>query len=297
MAHRIQVFPGRHDWPTSPVAVEALEWMELQAIKSGKRKREDTLIENIWQMRLRQARDLEASHQTYEAYQAYAALADSFQGLRDTTTVANAANQLHETSEVRTAIRDELQQIKKQREIELLLSNYPAAGADTFRQGGGGRRRARRGHRLLGVGGGFLAVPALVTVLAFEMRPPSAPACWPSPQLPGVPGHPRRTTADVDWAVIGPVHRGSDPRRLGRQTPGRQGLRPPAAADLRRGAAGRGRLHADRRPHLSRPSDDRRRAPGSGETGTVSPAGRASAPGPPVAVHVGRPGSAAGRSR
>jgi predicted esterase/tetratricopeptide (TPR) repeat protein len=118
MAHRTQVFPGRHDWPPSFVAIEALEWMELQAMKSGKRTRDDALIESIWQTRLQQARDLEASHQTFGAYQTYAALADGFQGLRDTTTVAKAENQLHQTNEVRSAIRDELQQIKKQREIE-----------------------------------------------------------------------------------------------------------------------------------------------------------------------------------
>lgn len=118
MPHRLQVFPGRHDWPPSPVAIEALEWMELQAMKSGKRTRDEALIESIWQTRLQQARDLETSHQTYEAYQAYAALADSFQGLRDTTPVAKTVTQLRDTNEVRSALRDELQQVRKQSEIE-----------------------------------------------------------------------------------------------------------------------------------------------------------------------------------
>lgn len=129
MAHRIQDFPGRHDWPPSSVAIEALEWMELQAMKSGKRKRDDTLIESIWQARLQQARELEAAHKIFDAFQIYAALANGFDGLRDMATVAKTVNQLRETTEVKTAIRNELKQIKKQREIETRIYAGLAARA------------------------------------------------------------------------------------------------------------------------------------------------------------------------
>ena len=127
MAHRTDVFAGRHEWPPSSVAFEALEWMELQAMKSSKRQRDANLIESIWQTRLQQAGELEASKNTYEAYQIYAALTDSFEGLRDTSAVEKTANRMREGSEVKTAIRNELQQIKKQREIETRINALLAA--------------------------------------------------------------------------------------------------------------------------------------------------------------------------
>jgi len=127
MTHRIEVFTGRHEWPPSSVAIEALEWMELQAMKSGKRQRDDSLIESIWQTKLRQGADLEKSKKTFAAYQSYLALNESFKGLRDVTAVEQKVSQLRDNPEVRTAIRNEQQQIRKQREIETRVNGLLAA--------------------------------------------------------------------------------------------------------------------------------------------------------------------------
>jgi predicted esterase len=127
MTHRTEVFTGRHEWPPSSVAIEALEWMELQAMKSGKRQRDANLIESLWQTRLQQARDLEDSKKTYDAYQIYFALNDSFKGLRDVAAVEKKINQLRDSSEVKGGIRNEQQQIKKQRETETRIDGLLAA--------------------------------------------------------------------------------------------------------------------------------------------------------------------------
>src|SRR5207237_6939348 len=95
--HRLEMFSGRHDWPPPSVASEALEWMELQAIRSGKREHDDALTEAIWQKQLQQARELEESKHTYAAYLVYAALNDSFQGLRDLSGVEKKLAELRDT--------------------------------------------------------------------------------------------------------------------------------------------------------------------------------------------------------
>lgn len=135
MTHRTEVFTGRHEWPPSSVAIEALEWMELQAMKSGKRQRDDSLIESIWQTRLRQGADLENSKKLYDAYQIYFALNDSFKGLRDVAAVEKRIKQLRDTPEVKTAIRNEQQQIRKQREIETRINALLSARARNGEEG------------------------------------------------------------------------------------------------------------------------------------------------------------------
>lgn len=58
---------------------------------------------------------------------------------------------------------------------------------------------------LLGVGGGFLAVPALVTVLAFEMRAAVGTSLLVvSANSLAALATRGATTAGIDWAVVGP---------------------------------------------------------------------------------------------
>src|SRR5947199_6138887 len=125
--HRIDVFDGRHEWPPIAVATAAIEWMELHAMKSGKRPRDDAFIDATWQQSVKQAGTLEESKKYYEAYQIYLDLSESFKDLRDVNEVQKKASQLSNSREVKDAMREEQQQIRKQREIEAQLQ--PLIGA------------------------------------------------------------------------------------------------------------------------------------------------------------------------
>jgi tetratricopeptide (TPR) repeat protein len=126
ISHRIQTFDGRHEWPPVSVATAAAEWMELQAMKAGKRPRDDGFISATWQQRVSDAKTLEDSKQYYEAYQLYLDLAASFKGLRDVAQIEAKVNQLGDSREVKAAIRDEQAQIKKQRELESRMNSLIA---------------------------------------------------------------------------------------------------------------------------------------------------------------------------
>jgi predicted esterase len=145
MIHRTEVFTGRHEWLPSSVAVDALEWMELQAMKSGKRQRDANLIESIWQTRMQQAQVLEDSQKTYEAYQLYFGLQSSFRGLRDVAAVEKKTNQLRDSAEVKSGIRNEQQQIKKQREIESRIDILLAARQQRSKEAGPDGERSNQG--------------------------------------------------------------------------------------------------------------------------------------------------------
>jgi predicted esterase len=127
ITHRIETHPGRHEWEPSSVAVDAVAWMELLAMSSGRRERDATFIEAWWSVKLKQAHDLEAAKAFYDAYQTYLELSLSFKGLREVNEVESKASELRNSREVRETIRDEQQQIKKQRELEGQIAGLIAA--------------------------------------------------------------------------------------------------------------------------------------------------------------------------
>jgi len=121
--HRVQTFDGRHEWPPVSVATAAVEWMELHAMKAGKRPRDDGFVNTMWQQLLNEARTLEESKKYYEAYQLYLDLDASFKGLRDVAEIETKVKQLADSREVKAAIREEQAEIRKQRELQRQLNS------------------------------------------------------------------------------------------------------------------------------------------------------------------------------
>jgi hypothetical protein len=59
--HRVVVFEGGHTWLPTEVAIEAVEWMELQAMTSGTRPRDRTLVDDMFTRRMARAEGLKSS--------------------------------------------------------------------------------------------------------------------------------------------------------------------------------------------------------------------------------------------
>jgi dienelactone hydrolase len=122
VTHLIEGFDGRHEWPPPAVATEAVEWMEIQAIKSGRRPRDDQLLDEVWKKWLAKAQTFAESDKMFEAYRAYASLADSFKGLRDVSEIERRSADLRDSRKVKDALFDERRQITKQGELEAQLN-------------------------------------------------------------------------------------------------------------------------------------------------------------------------------
>jgi len=134
IAHQVVIWGGRHEWFPATVAGHAVAWMELLAMKTGRRDRDEKLIDSLWAERLKQAQELEQAKNLFDAYQIYVNLSASFKGLRDVTEGENKVEALRATREVRDGLRDEQQQIKKQRELEnQLIGLLGAADRDRVR--------------------------------------------------------------------------------------------------------------------------------------------------------------------
>jgi predicted esterase len=123
VAHRVEVFEGGHDWASSELCVRAIEWMEIQAIKSGRLARDEKFVEEIFKKEIDRARLFESSGRAHQAYASFEAAARDFKGLKDTSELEARALQLKESKEVRQATRqEEKQEAEQERRLQELFA-------------------------------------------------------------------------------------------------------------------------------------------------------------------------------
>lgn len=118
--HRLAVFNGGHTLPPADVAMDAVEWLELQAMKSNLRPREETLIDRLWQKR---QNAIDATGSTATAVQLLRAAAEDFAGLRDVAAMATRAESLAKDREISRALaREKSDDEEEARTIDRVLS-------------------------------------------------------------------------------------------------------------------------------------------------------------------------------
>jgi hypothetical protein len=103
-AHRVAIFEGGHTWPPPELAMEAIGWMETEAMKSGIRSQDSSLLENLFRGRLAAA---DAAKNPKEACLRLEALAVDFAGLRDVSAVAARVAELQKQKSVKDALKKE----------------------------------------------------------------------------------------------------------------------------------------------------------------------------------------------
>jgi dienelactone hydrolase len=102
--HHLAVFNGGHTLPPDEVALEAIEWLELQAMKTGRRTRDDALVGRLFEKRQRL---IAASTGAADSVHLLDALVDDFKGLRDVSAEAARAQDLSRQPEVRKTLARE----------------------------------------------------------------------------------------------------------------------------------------------------------------------------------------------
>jgi tetratricopeptide (TPR) repeat protein len=89
LPHRIELFPGAHEWMPEDLATRALGWMDLQAMKKGPREKDPALVESLWASEIARASSFYPD--VVEAQRFYAGLAADFAGLYKPEAVAEIA--------------------------------------------------------------------------------------------------------------------------------------------------------------------------------------------------------------
>jgi pimeloyl-ACP methyl ester carboxylesterase len=124
--HRIEMFEGGHGWPPRVFGMLAIEWLELQAMRAGRRVRDEAFIEEQFKRALAEARGSEEAKDFYKAYADYRALA-GFKGLRETSEFEKKAAQLKESKETKAALAKERETAFRQHQREVEISQYQRA--------------------------------------------------------------------------------------------------------------------------------------------------------------------------
>jgi hypothetical protein len=102
--HFLAVFHGGHALPPDDIALDAVEWMEVQAMQSGRRNRDDALIGRI--LEKRRTRIAASSRLTDIVYLLRALVAD-FKGLGDVSGEAARLEQVSSQPDVKKALKHE----------------------------------------------------------------------------------------------------------------------------------------------------------------------------------------------
>lgn len=114
--HHLAIFEGGHVWLSSELAVEAVEWMEVQAMKTGLKARDDQEIDQIFAKRVAAAGAVKAGEETFLALQA---IVTDFKGLKDVSSLSARAAELGRDAGVRAALkRDRDEDDREQRMLD-----------------------------------------------------------------------------------------------------------------------------------------------------------------------------------
>ncbi len=91
LPHAVEFFDGGHAWPPADVIDRGLDWLELQAMRRGRRARDEAWLAAWEGAALARAADLEARGLLLEAGEAYRQAAAALEGLRESPAGTHAA--------------------------------------------------------------------------------------------------------------------------------------------------------------------------------------------------------------
>jgi hypothetical protein len=115
--YRIRIFEGSHGWAPPEVWMEALNWMDIQAMASGDLPRDHSRITATLQETLARARAFESTNDLLAAFREYQSAARDFGGLADISVAKAKAAELEKSKAVKAAERRETSDLEAQQRI------------------------------------------------------------------------------------------------------------------------------------------------------------------------------------
>jgi dienelactone hydrolase len=112
--HYLAIFQGPHVWLSSELALTGVEWMELQAMKTGLRSRDEMEIDRIFARRMAAAGADKGDKDTFLALQA---IATDFKGLRDVSAQSVRAAELGRSKNVRDALKKDVEEDDREKQM------------------------------------------------------------------------------------------------------------------------------------------------------------------------------------
>lgn len=119
MQFRIRPFEGAHGWAPPEVWREALDWMDLQAMRAGSLKGDNARIKGLYDAAMQRAKELLAQHDYLTAFREYQFTVRDFSGLTDIAAAQKQVKDLADDKRVKSAQKQETTVAEDQRRIML----------------------------------------------------------------------------------------------------------------------------------------------------------------------------------
>lgn len=124
--NRFAEFDGGHGWCPTPLCTAAVEWMELMAMKSGRRPVDRELVDTLFDQAFSLLHHLESGGNLPALYRAYATVSTDFQGLKIVSDFAKRAVQLKDSKEIRETLKREREMEERQARLSAELQRVMA---------------------------------------------------------------------------------------------------------------------------------------------------------------------------
>lgn len=124
-AHRIVIFAGGHEWASADLLAEGVEWLEIQAMRSGARAKDEVSIQTSLNKRLARLE----SKATGETWAEMKSIAADFKGLVDTAEYERKTKAMAALPEVKEWQKSERALAKKEDGLVSKLNDLAAGGS------------------------------------------------------------------------------------------------------------------------------------------------------------------------
>lgn len=122
LAFRVRQYAGTHQWAPPEVMEDAIQWVIIKAMQSSAMPVDASFVDQQFLRIQKQAEDAEKSNDILAEYDAYRSLSSDFSGIRDVTAALAKLTALKQGGALKTALKDEQEQIAEQFNIEKEIS-------------------------------------------------------------------------------------------------------------------------------------------------------------------------------
>jgi hypothetical protein len=120
---KVKVYPGPHQWAPPDIVEDAIEWLELKAMQSGKKKPNPAFVQQQLTKTQAEASQAEQKGDVLTQFYSLRSLAVDFKGLVDVSHFHEELEALKKSKALKQARREENQQIEKQNSLTASASS------------------------------------------------------------------------------------------------------------------------------------------------------------------------------
>ncbi len=121
--YRLRVFSGEHQWAAPAIFGDAMDWIQLKAMQSGRVPPDSAFIDQLFAKTQKEAEDAAQRKNTLGQFEAYRSLASDFSGLKDVSQYQAKLAALKNSPEMTLALKKEQEAIEQQRSITQPISS------------------------------------------------------------------------------------------------------------------------------------------------------------------------------